>query len=60
MSEGDYLHAKMLMAPKGKGRGREAEQDPTQESGAKQLLRVLARRDDAGARYWQKKLGGTP
>lgn len=48
MSEGDYLHGRMLLMPR-KGGARE----PRQVSGEQQFMRVLAQRGDT---YWQRRI----
>lgn len=54
MTEGDYLHARLILTPKRDGSG--GREDPYQTSGAEQFAKVLAQRDDEAARFWLQKM----
>jgi len=55
MSEGDYIHARLLMTPRKAG-GRT--DDRHQTTGAQQLAAIVSKRGGPGAEYWQRKLMG--
>jgi len=55
MTQGDYLHARLMMMPKGPG-GPGPSVDPHQTSGAEQFAAILAARGGPAADFWTKKI----
>lgn len=58
MTQGDYLHMRLLLSPQRKGKGRGQADAEYQTSGAQQLAAILSQRGGDGAAYWRRKLLG--